>query len=116
MIISQRLAPSAFKANCLNCGKVYISQGLAEEFGQCSDCNVKENFRLLRMKTPYERKNVRKVFPHRIGRLKIRAIKDFVRSNTAIERMKRKDSLAIINEQFGTNLSVEEYQSLLINK
>lgn len=100
-----------FKANCLNCRKVYWSEGKAEEFGQCSDCNVKENWRLLHLETPYEKRKVRSVYPRHLGAEKIEEIFEYYRRN--LRQLKRSDALKEILKVFNVRLSFEEFSAIL---
>lgn len=100
-----------FDARCLCCRKWYKSEGVRKDFGQCTDCYLKENQELLNLKCPNLKKTApKRVYPRWLGEEKIQSIFDFYKKN---QNRKRENIIAEINDRFDVELTLRHLDSIV---
>lgn len=99
-----------YRSKCIKCKIQYESD--RDDLGKCFVCNSQVIQELLALPEPELAKPARKVFPHRLGKIRILQIQRFFCKNPALFPKKVKAQI-IINREFGTDLTEEEALSLI---
>ena len=101
-----------FEANCVNCSKMYMSEGACSDFGNCPSCNEKKMNRIRNNWKAAFVNPKKKVKPVHLGEDKLQQIRVFYNEMRGVLWKKRNASPAIINKHFGLNLTHKEVDSI----